>query len=67
MRGFVRILVKTALRAGVMAAVVGLVRRAVGKAAGEPGIDPQGTPMSFDSWPPVPQAPAAQAPAREEG
>ena len=59
-RTVARTLVRVAVGAGVVAGAVALARAAIGRSAGEPGVEgSRHTPMSFDSWPPVPQAPSA--------
>ena len=58
-RAIVRMVFRVALSAGIVAAAAALLRAAIGRTSGEPGVpDRQGTPMSFDAWPEVPRAPA---------
>ena len=66
--GLLRAVRRVAVGGGAAAAVVWVVRAMLVRAAGEPAVEPTGgdsasvngsrrTPLSFDSWPPVPQAP----------
>ncbi|MDE3087008.1 MAG: hypothetical protein KGJ77_09610, partial [Acidobacteriota bacterium] len=60
-----RAMLRLVLGAGAAAGAAWLVRALLGRAAGEPAVATDGasangsrrTPLSFDSWPPVPQAP----------
>ena len=61
MRRLARALLRVVVTAGLVAAVTALVRAALDRLAGDPAAPrtPEGgVPMSFDSWPPVPSAPA---------
>lgn len=58
-RAIVRLALRVALGAGLVAGAAAIVRAAIGRASGEPGVPGrEHTPMSFDSWPDVPHAPA---------
>jgi hypothetical protein len=71
-------LARMAMRAALLAGLAALVRYAIGRLSGEPGVPATAgsssgsnggwrprrgglhTPMSFDEWPPVPQAPGRE-------
>jgi hypothetical protein len=66
-RRLLRKLVRLAVLSAVASGALALARWALGRLAGEPGVpvpptgngsgSRRGLPMSFDSWPPVPEAP----------
>ena len=67
-RGMVRRLFRLALKTGIVVGVMAAVRATVGRAPDEPGNSARhnsgtgrSTPMSFDSWPAVPEAPSRRS------
>jgi hypothetical protein len=61
MRRLVRALLRVVIAAGIAAGIAALARAVLGRLAGEPNVPGEpnrSVPMSLDSWPPVPQAPA---------